>query len=107
MIRAHGGSKDIMTPSGAMSMSGLIKDTMVNSPKDVKEKFLSNLISKTTGVGMARPVMDGVIRKTTPESKAVPEHQKVPAKEVGKTNSKMGVGVPFSGPKSGYGKAKK
>jgi len=88
MIKAHGGSG---------TMSGIISDTMVGAPKDIKEKHLDRLISKTTGVPMAKPVMDGVIQKTTPTSKAVPEFHKVPAKEVGKTQSKRMGQVPFQG----------
>lgn len=99
MVKAHGGSKDLITSSGAMSMSGIIHDTMVNVPKDIKEKHLDSLISKTTGVPMAKPVMDGVITKTTPESKAVPEYHKVPDKEVGKTQAKRMGQVPYAGKK--------
>lgn len=80
-------------------MGGIIRDTMVNAPRDIKEKHLDVLISKTTGVPMGKSVMDGVITKTTSASKDVPELHKVPMKEVGKTKSKKIGMVPFAGPR--------
>jgi hypothetical protein len=106
MIRAHGGSKDIVSTQrrSGLILSGIIRDTMVNSPQVVHMKSLENLVSNTTGVARERPVMDGVITQTVPASmKDVPELHPVPSREIGKTDSKMAVGAPFAGPKSGYG----
>lgn len=88
MVKAHG---DVM--------GGIIRDTMVNAPRDIKEKHLDILVSKTTGMPMGKAVMDGVITHTKPASKDVPELHKVAAKEVGKTKSKKMGQVPFAGPK--------
>jgi hypothetical protein len=99
MVKAHGGSKDLVTSSGSMAMSGIIRDTMVGAPTDIKEKHLDRLISRTTGVPMNKPVMDGVIQKTTSGGSDVPEYHKVPAKEVGKTQAKRMGQVPYAGKK--------
>jgi len=99
MVKAHGGSKDIVTPSGSMTMSGIIHDTKTGAPRDIKEKHLDTLISRTTGVPMNKPVMDGVITKTVSDSKSVPEYHKVSSKEVGKTQAKRMGQVPFAGKK--------
>lgn len=110
MIRAHGGSKSIKSVEGGGSLvlGGLITKTTTGVQEDVDMKKMDRLIANTTGLMGGRPAMDGVIASTIPSSmRDVPELHKVPAREVGKTNSKMGVGVPYSGKKSGYGAASK
>ena len=77
----------------------ILQDTMMNAPKDIKEKHLAGLISKTSGVLMGSPMMAGVLEKTTPVRRDVPEIHKVPKAEVGKTQSKRQGQVPFMGPK--------
>ena len=104
MIKAHGGSKNILTKAGAIQLGGLIQNTQSGVPKDVKEKHLDRLISNTTGIPQGRPVMEGVLTKTATGGTNVPEFHKV--KET-KSVSKMGVGGTYAGGKSGYGKAKK
>jgi len=48
--------------------------------------------------------MDGVLQSTLPvEKKVVPTLK--PSGKKGKTDSVMGFGIPYAGPKSGYGKA--
>lgn len=106
MVMAHGGSKDLVSTQrkGGLVLSGIIKDTMANSPKAVHMKSLAGLVSQTTGVPRERPIMEGVIASTVPSHmKDVPELHPVPSREIGKTDSKMGVGVPYAGKKSGYG----
>jgi len=107
MIRAHGGSKSITSVEGGGSLvlGGLITRTTKGTQEDVHMKQLDRLIQNTTGMIGGEPVMDGVIASTIPSSmRAVPELHKVPAREIGKTNSKMAAGIPYAGPKSGYGK---
>ena len=102
MVKAHGGSKDIVSAQRgeAIVLGGIIKDTKIHSPKDVKEKHLDALISKTTGIPREKPIMSGIIDSTIPKHmKDVPELQKVPAKDVGKTQAKRMGQVPYSGPK--------
>lgn len=105
MVRAHGGSKDIVSSQrGGVILSGILKDTTMNSPKVVHMKSLEKLVSQTTGVPRERPIMDGVIASTIPSHmKDVPELHAVPKHEIGKTDSKMASGVPYAGKKSGYG----
>ena len=99
MIKAHGGSKDILGSKGQV-IGGIIKDTMVNAPKDIKEKHLDRLISQTTGIPREKPIMEGVIASTIPKHmKDVPEIHKVPSSEVGKTKAKKMGQVPYAGPK--------
>lgn len=108
LVKAHGGSKDIVSAQRGegIVLSGIIKDTKVNSPKDVKEKHLDVLISRTTGIPREKPIMDGILTSTTPrDMEKVPDLQK--NHEKNKTVSKMAAGVPYAGPKSGYGKAGK
>ena len=108
MVKAHGGSKDLVSTQrkGGLLLSGIIKDTMANSPKAVHMKSLENRVANTTGVPRERPIMDGVIASTVPaHMKDVPELQPVHEKDM--TASKMASGVPYSGNKSGYGMADK
>jgi hypothetical protein len=108
MIRAHGGSKDIVSTQrgGGLILGGIIKDTMVNSPKAVHMRSLEKLISQTTGVPREKPIMDGVIAATVPNSmRDVPELQ--PNHATNMSDSKMAVGGTYAGPKSGYGMAEK
>jgi hypothetical protein len=107
MVRAHGGSKDIVSTQrkGGLVLSGIVRDTMANSPKAVHMKSLENMVAQTTGMPRERPLMDGVIASTVPaHMKDVPELH--PVHEQDKTASKMSVGVPYAGRKSGYGKGK-
>lgn len=104
MVRAHGGSKDIVSTQrgGGLVLQGILKDTMQNSPKAAHMRSLEKLVANTTGTPRDRPVMEGVIASTVPaHMKDVPELQPVHAKD--KTASKMAAGVPYSGSKSGYG----
>lgn len=106
MVRAHGGSKDIVSTQrkGGLVLSGIVRDTMANSPKAIHMKSLENMVAQTTGMPRERPLMDGVIAATVPaHMKDVPELH--PNHEKDKSASKMGVGVPYAGRKSGYGKA--
>lgn len=110
MVKAHGGSKSITSVEGGGSLvlGGILTKTTKNLPDDVHMKGLDRLIQNTTGVSGGEAMMEGVIASTVPSHmKDVPELHKVPAREVGKTNSKMSVGGTYSGPKSGYGKASK
>ena len=78
----------------------IIHDTMANAPKDIKEKHLAGLVSKTTGVPMGKPVMSGVLEHTVPESRRdIPEIRKVAKDEVGKTKPKRQGQVPYAGAK--------
>jgi hypothetical protein len=108
MIRAHGGSKDVVATQrgGGLVMSGIIRDTMENSPKAVHMRSLEKLIAQTTGVPRERPIMEGVIAATVPtHMKDVPELHPVSTPNM--SDSKMAVGTTYSGPKSGYGMAEK
>ena len=105
---AHGGSKDLVSTQrkGGLILSGIIKDTMANSPKMVHMKSLENLVSQTTGIPRERPIMEGVIASTVPSHmRDVPELHPNHAKNM--TDSKMAVGGTYAGPKSGYGEAEK
>lgn len=108
MVRAHGGSKDMVSTQrkGGLVLSGIVQDTMANSPKNVHMRSLENLVSQTTGVPRAESVMEGVISSTVPAGRrSAPELQ--PVHEKDKTASKMSVGIPYAGEKSGYGQAQK
>lgn len=88
------------------TFGGIIHDTMKNSPRAVPMKGIDRLVSNTTGIAMGRPAMDGVLKETVPaDRKSVPELQPVHAKD--KTSSKMAVGIPYAGDKSGYGQKNK
>ena len=108
MVKAHGGSKNLISTQrkGGVLVSGILTDTTANSPRVVAMRSLDNLVMNTTGMVGGRPVMEGVITTTVPASRRdapelMPEHGK------DATGSKMAVGVPYSGDKSGYGMAKK
>jgi hypothetical protein len=108
MIKSHGGSKDIVSTQrkGGLVLTGIVRDTMANSPKNVHMRSLENLVSQTTGVPRAESVMEGVISATVPaDRRDVPELH--PVHETDKTASKMSVGIPYAGRKSGYGQAQK
>jgi hypothetical protein len=108
MIRAHGGSKDIVSTArgGGIVLSGILHDTTMNSPKAVHMKSLEKLIGQTTGVPREKPIMEGVISATVPaHMKSSPELMPVHDKDA--TASKMAVGGPYTGPKSGYGMAER
>lgn len=108
MVKAHGGSKDIVSSArgGGVILSGILKDTTMNSPKAVAMKSLEKLVAQTTGVPRERPIMDGVIASTVPAGmRDTPEM--MPNHERDMTASKMASGVPYTGDKSGYGMAQK
>jgi len=108
MVRAHGGSKDIVSSQrgGGIILGGILKDTTMNSPKAAHMKSLEKLIGNTTGIPRERPIMDGVIAATVPSHmRDVPEL--MPNHEKDATASKMAAGVPYQGDKSGYGMAQK
>lgn len=91
---------------GGLILSGIVSDTMANSPKAMHMKSLEKLVAQTTGVPRERPMMEGVIASTIPaHMKDVPELH--PVHETNKTVSKMASGVPYAGDKSGYGAADK
>lgn len=97
LVMAHGGSRDITGQKGQI-IGGIIKDTMVNSPRDVKEKHLDRLIAETTGLPREKPIMDGILASTIPEHmKDVPELHKVAKHDVGKTQAKTMGQVPYQG----------
>lgn len=99
MVKEHGQGK---------TMGGIISKTTTGVDMPVHMKRLDRLISNTTGVPRGSTMMEGVLASTIPaHMKSVPELHKVPAREVGKTDSKMAVGTPYSGSKSGYGMASK
>jgi hypothetical protein len=98
MIKAHGG--------GNMIGGILGKTTTTGVDMPVHMKGMDRLIRQTTGMVQGESAMDGVIASTVPASmRAVPELHKVSAKDIGKTDSRMGVGIPYAGKKSGYGAA--
>jgi hypothetical protein len=108
MIRAHGGSKGVVSSArgGGVVLGGILKDTMMNSPKAVHMKSLEKLVANTTGVLREKPIMDGVIAATVPSSmKDTSELQPNHASNM--SDSKMAVGGSYAGPKSGYGMAEK
>ena len=78
----------------------ILRDTTVNSPRDIKEKHLAGLVSKTTGVAMGSPLMSGVLESTVPASRRdIPEIRKVPKEDVGKTKTKRMGQVAYAGAK--------
>jgi hypothetical protein len=99
MIKAHGGSKNIVGSKGeGIVLGGILKDTMMNAPRDIKEKHLDRLITQTTGLPREKPIMEGVIDSTVPKHmKAVPEYHKIATHEVGKTKAKRMGQVPYAG----------
>lgn len=109
MVMAHGGPRSMVSTQrkGSLILSHIVKDTMVGVPKVVHMKGLEGLVTQTTGIPRERPVMEGVIASTVPtHMKDVPELHVVPEHERGATDSKMGVGRSYPGPKSGYGEGK-
>lgn len=110
IVRAHGGSKDIVSAQKGegLVLGGIVRKTTTGVDMPVHMRSLDRLISQTTGTPKKEPLMEGVIASTIPaHMKAVPEYHKVPERERSKTVSKMSVGGTYSGPKSGYGMAKK
>jgi hypothetical protein len=100
MIKAHGGSKDLLNSNGMMVNGGLfVTNTMAGKQNTVHEKNLGRLISNTIGEPSGRPVMDGVLSDTKQgtHSVNVPEVHKVSGK--GKTQPKRMGQVPFAGAK--------
>jgi hypothetical protein len=108
MVKAHGGSAGMVTTQrkGGLILSGIVRDTMANSPKAVHMRSLENMVVQTTGMPRDKPVMEGVIASTVPaHMRDVPELHAVHDKDM--SASKMAAGVPYAGRKSGYGKGKK
>ena len=102
MVKAHGGSKNIVSvqKGEALVLGGIVQNTTGNMPHDVHMKGLDRLVSQTTGIPRKEVVMEGVLKSTVPSHmSAVAELHKVPAKEVGKTKPKREGQVPYSGPK--------
>lgn len=99
IVKAHGGSRDIIGQKGeGIVLGGIIHNTMMNAPRDVKEKHIDRLITQTTGIPREKPVMEGVIASTIPKHmKDVPEIHKVASHEVGKTKTKRMGQVPYAG----------
>ena len=100
MIKAHGGSKNIVSAQKgeALVLGGIVTNTTGQMPKDVHMAGLDRLISQTTGIPREEPIMEGVIASTIPmHMKATPEYHKVPEKEVGKTQAKRMGQVPYGG----------
>lgn len=91
-------SASMIVNTGTMR-SPILHDTMQNAPKDIKEKHLAGLVSKTTGTPMGSPVMSGVLEKTAKGGRDVPEIHRLPKAEVGKTKSKKMGQVPYAGAK--------
>ena len=100
MIRAHGGPKNMVKAQkgGAVSVGGIVENTMANVPKMVHMKGLANLVSQTTGVPMEKPTMEGVLTKTIPAVPVEPEFRPVPKGDVGKTKTKRKGQVAYAGP---------
>lgn len=106
MVTARGGSKNLISTQrkGSLVLSGIVQDTMANSPRAIPMRSLENLVANTTGIVRDSPLMEGVIASTVPASRRdAPEL--MPSKSEDKTASKMGSGIPYSGDKSGYGAA--
>lgn len=99
IVKAHGGSRDIIGQKGeGIVLGGILHDTMQNTQRDVKEKHLDRLISNTTGTPRGTPLMEGVIDSTIPKHmKDVPELHKVAHHEVSKTHPKRMGQVPYAG----------
>jgi hypothetical protein len=100
IVKAHGGSKDLVGSKGEMAHLGmLVGDTMVGKSRQVSEKHLDSLISKTTGTPRETPVMDGVLSSTKQgyKDKDVPELHQV--HRVGKTQAKRMGQTPYNGAK--------
>jgi hypothetical protein len=100
IIRAHGGSKDLLGKKGQIvSPSLFVTDTKVGKMKSASDAHLGYLITNTTGEPQGSPVMHGVLTSTKQGLKDmdVPELHKSGNK--GKTQPKKQGMVPFSGPK--------
>lgn len=100
IIKAHGGSKDLLNSNGMIVNGGLfVSDTMAGKPKMARDAHLGHLVANTIGEPTGRPVMEGVLSDTKQgtHSVNVPEIHKVSNK--GKTQPKRQGQVPFNGPK--------
>jgi hypothetical protein len=100
IVKAHGGSKDLIGQKGEISHLGMfVTDTMVGKHRDVAEKHLDSLIARTTGIPREKPIMEGVLSDTKRGVKDtdVPELHKV--HKVSKTQPKRYGQVAFNGPK--------
>jgi hypothetical protein len=106
MVKAHGGTKNMVsTQRGeAVVLGGILRNTTGNSPKEAHMKHLDTLISKTTGVDSASPVISGVLTKTIPMGEEfTPEFHKVSKSDKTHTPREMAVGMTYAGKVSGYG----
>lgn len=101
LVKAHGGSKNIVSvEGGGIMLGGIVSKTTTGVQEDVHMRGLSRLIAQTTGTPREKPIMEGVIASTVPaHMKSVPEYHAVPKSEQGKTKAKRMGQVPFSGPK--------
>lgn len=100
MVKAHGGSKNIVSAQRgeAIVLGGIVDKTTTGVTKDVHMRGLSRLVSQTTGVPREEPIMEGVLASTIPaHMKDVPELHKVPKHEIGKTKPKREGQVPYAG----------
>lgn len=100
IVKAHGGSKDLIGQKGQITHLGMfVSDTMAGKRRDVAEKHLDSLISNTTGVPREKPIMEGVLTDTKQgvKDKDVPELHKV--HRVGKTQPKRMGQVAYAGSK--------
>lgn len=100
MVKAHGGSKDLLGVKGQIVHSGMfVTNTMIGKDRGVHEKHLDHLISQTTGTPSGRPIMEGVLTSTKHGAmdKDVPELHKTHHR--GKTQPKRMGQVPYGGSK--------
>lgn len=102
LVTAHGGGKNVMSSSGRIPLEGLIRNTKAGM-KPVPKQHMEGLIAST--LGFVPPPPSGMITETIPSGlkKAPGMLHKIPVAERMETVSKMNVGVPYSGSKSGYG----
>lgn len=98
ILKAHGGSKDMLGMKGQIvSSSMFVQDTTSGKHKSASDAHLGHLIANTVGEPRGKPVMDGVLTDTKQgvKDKDVPEIHKVAGK--GKTQPKRMGQVPFAG----------
>jgi len=100
MIKAHGGSKDLLNSNGMVVNGGIfVSDTTAGKRKNIHEAQLGHLVANTIGEPMGRPVMEGVLTDTKQgtHSVNVPEVHKIANK--GKTQAKRMGQIPYAGSK--------
>ena len=106
IVTAHGGGKNVMSGSGLIPVAGMIRDTKIGM-KSLPKEHMAGLIASTLGV--VPPPPSGMVRDTIPPKLryAPGMLHKIPSAEKVETVSKMNVGIPYSGRKSGYGGARR